>query len=177
MQRISEYEPKRVFHYFEEISKIPHGSYNTKEISDYLAGFAKDKGLKYVQDELGNVIIYVPASAGYEKAAPVILQGHMDMVCTVVPGKNIDMTKEALKLAIDGDWLYAENTTLGGDDGIAVAMMLALAESDAYAHPALEWETASPVVNFNARRTVKGELRLARGSWKRPFSITILSLW
>jgi dipeptidase D len=138
MQRISEYEPKRVFHYFEEISKIPHGSYNTKEISDYLAGFAKAKGLKYVQDELGNVVIYVPASAGYEKAAPVILQGHMDMVCTVAPGKNIDMTKEALKLAIDGDWLYAENTTLGGDDGIAVAMILALAESDAYAHPALE---------------------------------------
>ena len=138
MKKISEFEPKRVFHYFEEISKIPHGSYNTKQISDYLAGFAKDKGLKYIQDELGNVIIYVPASAGYEKSAPVILQGHMDMVCTVVPGKDIDMTKEALKLAIDGDWLYAEDTTLGGDDGMAVAMMLAIAESDAYAHPALE---------------------------------------
>ncbi len=138
MQKITEFEPKRVFHYFEEISKIPHGSYNTEAISNYLAGFAKEKGLEYIQDKLGNVIIKVPASAGYEKAAPILLQGHMDMVCTVVPGKNIDMKKEALKLAIDGDWLYAEDTTLGGDDGIAVAMMLAIAESSDYPHPALE---------------------------------------
>lgn len=138
MQKISEFEPKRVFHYFEEISRIPHGSYNIKEISDYLAGCAREQGLDYTQDELGNVVIRIPASAGYEKAAPIILQGHMDMVCTVAPGKNIDMKKEALKLAVDGDWLYAEDTTLGGDDGIAVAMMLALAESKEYAHPALE---------------------------------------
>lgn len=138
MAVITDFEPKRVFHYFNEISKIPHGSYNTKAISDYLAGVARDLGLEYIQEEVGNVIIKVPASAGYEDAAPILLQGHMDMVCTVEPGRDIDMTKEPIKMIIDGDWLTADGTTLGGDNGIAVAMMLALAESKEYAHPALE---------------------------------------
>ena len=135
----SNLEPKKVFYYFEEISKIPHGSYNTKQISDYLANFAKERGLEYVQDELNNILIYGPASAGYEDAEPVLLQGHMDMVCEKVPGCPIDMTKEGVKLIIDGDWLTADGTTLGGDDGLAVAMMLALLDSPGeYEHPALE---------------------------------------
>jgi dipeptidase D len=135
----SNLEPKKVFYFFEEISKIPHGSYNTKMISDYLANFAKERGLDYVQDELNNVLIYGPASAGYEDSEPVLLQGHMDMVCEKVPGCPIDMAKEGIKLVVDGDWLTADGTTLGADDGMAVAMMLALLDSPGeYEHPALE---------------------------------------
>ena len=134
----SNLEPKKVFQFFEEISQIPHGSYNTKQISDYFVEFAQIRGLKYVQDNLNNVVIYGPATEGYEDASPVILQGHMDMVCEKVPGCDIDMTKEGIRLMIDGDWLTADGTTLGGDDGIALAMMLALLDSDEYAHPALE---------------------------------------
>ncbi|MBR6473451.1 MAG: aminoacyl-histidine dipeptidase [Firmicutes bacterium] len=135
----SNLEPKKVFHYFEEISKIPHGSYNTKQISDYLANFAKERGLDYVQDELNNVLIYGPASPGYEDAEPVLLQGHMDMVCEKVPGCPIDMANEGIKLIVDGDWLKADGTTLGADDGMAVAMMLALLDPEEdYEHPALE---------------------------------------
>ena len=135
----SNLEPKKVFYFFEEISKIPHGSYNTKKISDYLANFAKERGLEYVQDELNNVLIYGPASAGYENSEPVLLQGHMDMVCEKVPGCPIDMANEGIKLIVDGDWLTADGTTLGADDGMAVAMMLALLDSPGeYEHPALE---------------------------------------
>ncbi|MBR5740076.1 MAG: aminoacyl-histidine dipeptidase [Firmicutes bacterium] len=131
-------EPNDVFRFFEEIARIPHGSYNTKQISDYLAGFAKERGLRYVQDELNNVIIYGPATEGYEDAEPVILQGHMDMVCEKETGLDIDMSKEGIKLMLDGEFLTADGTTLGGDDGIAVAMMLALLDSKEYRHPALE---------------------------------------
>ncbi len=131
-------EPGDVFGFFEEIAAIPHGSYNTTQISNYLADFAKKRGLDYVQDELENVIIYGPASEGYEDAEPVILQGHMDMVCEKETGLDIDMKKEPIKLMIDGDFLTADGTTLGGDDGIAVAMMLALLDSKEYKHPALE---------------------------------------
>lgn len=135
----SNLEPKKVFHFFEEISHIPHGSYNTKKISDYLANFAKERGLDYVQDELNNVLIYGPASAGYEDSEPVLLQGHMDMVCEKVPGCPIDMANEGIKLVVDGDWLTADGTTLGADDGMAVAIILALLDSPGeYDHPALE---------------------------------------
>ena len=106
----SNLEPKKVFYFFEEISKIPHGSYNTKKISDYLANFAKERGLEYVQDELNNVLIYGPASAGYENSEPVLLQGHMDMVCEKVPGCPIDMANEGIKLVVDGDWLTASQS-------------------------------------------------------------------
>ncbi len=131
-------EPGDVFRFFEEIAAIPHGSYNTTRISSYLANFAKERGLEYVQDEIENVIIYCPASEGYENAEPVILQGHMDMVCEKETGLDIDMKNEAIKLMLDGDFLTADGTTLGGDDGIAVAMMLALLDSKEYKHPALE---------------------------------------
>lgn len=131
-------EPKGVFYYFEEISKIPHGSKNTKEISDYLVSFAKEHQLRYVQDEYGNIVIYKAASAGYEKLPAVILQGHMDMVCEKEAGSNHDFEKDPLRLKIEDGFVTAEGTTLGADDGIAVAYALALLETDSYAHPALE---------------------------------------
>lgn len=131
-------EPKRVFHYFEEICKIPHGSGNTKQISDYLVQFAKDHGLDYIQDEMNNVVIYKPGTAGYENAPTVIIQGHMDMVCEKRPDVEHDFTKDGLNLSAEGDYISANGTTLGGDDGIAVAYGLALLESDTIAHPPLE---------------------------------------
>ena len=131
-------EPKRVFHYFEEICKIPHGSGNTKQISDYLVQFAKDHGLKYVQDEMNNVVIYKPGTEGYENAPTVIIQGHMDMVCEKRPDVEHDFTKDGLNLSVEGDYISANGTTLGGDDGVAVAYGLALLESDTIAHPPLE---------------------------------------
>lgn len=131
-------EPKRVFYYFEEITKIPHGSGNTKQISDYLVNFAKEHNLAYVQDELNNVVIYKPATPGYENAPTVILQGHMDMVCEKRPDVEHDFTKDPLKLSVKDGYVSANGTTLGGDDGIAVAYGLALLESTDLPHPALE---------------------------------------
>lgn len=131
-------QPSRVFYYFEELCKIPHGSYNTKEISDYLVSFAVNHDLKYIQDENNNVIIFKPASCGYENAPVTIIQGHSDMICEKKPGSAHDFTKDPLKLAIDGDLIYARDTSLGGDDGIAVAYALAILESDTIAHPPLE---------------------------------------
>ena len=131
-------EPKRVFHYFEEICKIPHGSGNTRHISDYLVQFAKNHDLKYIQDEMNNVVIYKPGTAGYENAPTVIVQGHMDMVCEKRPDVDHDFIKDGLNLSVEGDYVSANGTTLGGDDGIAVAYGLALLESDTIAHPPLE---------------------------------------
>lgn len=131
-------ESQRVFDYFEEICAIPHGSRNTKQISDYLAAFAGKHGLTYYQDDANNIVIIKEASAGYENAEPVILQGHMDMVCEKENGCEIDFEKDGLDLYIDGDFLRARGTTLGGDDGIAVAYALALLESGEIPHPRLE---------------------------------------
>ena len=138
MPVLENYEPKKVFHYFEEICAIPHGSGNTKQISDYLVKFAKDHDFDYVQDDMNNVVIYKPATPGYEKASVLILQGHMDMVCEKRPEVEHDFTKDGLKLRVDGDFLSAEGTTLGGDDGIAVAYGLAILDSTDLPHPALE---------------------------------------
>ncbi|MGI6069991.1 MAG: aminoacyl-histidine dipeptidase [Blautia sp.] len=138
MAVLGQIEPKDVFGYFEKICEIPHGSGNTAQISDFLVDFAKEHGLSYVQDEMGNVVIRKPASAGYENAPGVILQGHMDMVAEKKPGSAHDFTKDGLDLEIlDGNYISAKDTTLGGDDGIAVAYGLALLAGD-YAHPALE---------------------------------------
>lgn len=138
MSELENLKPKEVFDFFREIAAIPHGSGNTKQISDYLVQYAKDRGLDYYQDDMNNVIIRKPATAGYEDAAPVMVQGHMDMVCEKTPGSNIDMTRDGLTLGVEGDWLYAENTTLGGDDGIAVAMALAAMDDETLEHPALD---------------------------------------
>ena len=138
MRILENCEPKQVFYYFEEICKIPHGSGNTRQISDYLVNFAKDHGFDYVQDELNNVVIYKPATPGYENAPTVILQGHMDMVCEKRPDVEHDFTKDGLKLSVENGFVSANGTTLGGDDGIAVAYALALLESKDLPHPALE---------------------------------------
>ncbi len=131
-------EPKSVFSFFEQLCAYPHGSGNTKQISDWLVSFAKNRGLEYYQDELNNVIMIKPASAGYEAAPAVILQGHMDMVCEKAPDCTKDMAAEGLDLAVDGDVVYAKGTTLGGDNGVAVAMMLAALDDDSLPHPRLE---------------------------------------
>lgn len=135
---LSGLEPRKVFEYFEAIAAIPHGSRNTKAISDYLVAEAARLGLESYQDSLNNVIIYKPASAGYEQAATVVLQGHMDMVCEKTDGCETDFTKDGLKLVCENGYVSAEGTTLGGDDGIAVAYMLAILADRELPHPALE---------------------------------------
>lgn len=138
MNILSNLEPQSVFHFFEEITKIPHGSGNVGQISDYLADFARERGLFCIQDELKNIIITKEATPGYEKEPAVILQGHMDMVAVKKPDCDIDMKTEGLRVAVNGDLIYAEGTSLGGDDGIAVAYALALLDSDTIKHPRLE---------------------------------------
>ena len=138
MRVLSKLEPQPVFHFFEDLCAIPHGSGNTKCISDYCVAFAKARGLEYHQDQSNNVIIIKPATAGYEDAAPVILQGHLDMVCEKEPGCQKDMLHDGLDLEVDGDYVRARGTTLGGDDGIAVAMALAILDSSDIPHPRLE---------------------------------------
>lgn len=131
-------QPQAVFAHFEQLCAIPHGSGNTKAISDYLVRFAAARGLRHIQDAHNNVIIFCPGTPGYETAAPVILQGHMDMVCETAPDCTKDLTREGLDLFIDGDTIGARGTTLGGDDGIAVAMALAILDADDIPHPPLE---------------------------------------
>ena len=138
MAVLDQLEPKNVFRFFEQMCAIPHGSYNTKAVSDWCVAFAKERGLEHYQDEMNNVILIKEAFAGYEEAQPVILQGHLDMVCEKAPGCEKDMAREGLDLAVEGDYIYAEGTTLGGDDGIAVAMALAALDDESLPHPRLE---------------------------------------
>ncbi|MDO4198342.1 MAG: beta-Ala-His dipeptidase [Erysipelotrichaceae bacterium] len=126
-------------YYFNEISKIPHGSYNEKAISDYVADFAKKRNLKYVQDEAMNVIIYKEASKGYEDSKPLLLEAHMDMVCEKNKSSDHDFMKDPLDLeVIDEEWLSARGTTLGSDDGYGVSYMLSILDDDTLVHPSLE---------------------------------------
>lgn len=138
MGKLTHLHPTRVFHYFEEISGIPHGSGDTRRISDYCASFAEDHGLWYRQDVLNNILIKKPATPGYEHHPAVILQGHLDMVCEKAPDCAINFAVDGLDLDVDGDWVFAHGTTLGGDDGIAVAMALAILEAEDIPHPPLE---------------------------------------
>ncbi len=148
-------EPKRVLYYFEEISKIPRPSYHEKAVSDYLVEFAKSHELEYIQDENYNVIIIKPATAGYEDKPAIVIQGHMDMVCEKTADCDKDMEKEGLDLVLDGDILSARGTTLGGDDGIAVAYALALLEDDSLKHPRLEVViTVAEEVGMDGARSV-----------------------
>lgn len=135
---LSGLKPEKVFYYFEEITKIPHGSGNVGRISDYLVEFAENRGLFVTRDALQNVIVVKEATPGYEKESTLILQGHMDMVAVKKPGHDADMETEGLKVAVNGDDIYAEGTSLGGDDGIAVAYALALLDADDIPHPRLE---------------------------------------
>ena len=135
---LNDLQPSLVFKYFEEISQIPRGSKNEKGISDYLRNFGESLGLETIQDDSLNIIIRKPATPGYENAPGVVLQGHMDMVCEKNKSTNHDFMKDPIKLRIDGDYVYATDTTLGADNGIAVAMGLAILASNDIAHPALE---------------------------------------
>jgi len=131
-------QPANVFYYFEQLCAIPHGSGNTKAISDYLVAFAKQHSLRYIQDSLNNVIIFADGTCGYEDHSPVILQGHMDMVCEKDENCPIDMDTQGLDITHDGEYIFAKGTTLGGDDGIALAYALALLADPAIPHPPLE---------------------------------------
>mgnify|MGYP000484270498 CR=1 FL=1 len=138
MAVLNELEPKEVFRFFEEISAIPRGSRDTKRISDYLMAFAKERDLKVIQDEVNNVIIFQPGTPGYEESEPVILQGHMDMVCEKTSDSTHDFKNDGLELYVEDGFLKAKDTTLGGDDGVAVAMALALMDSEDIPHPPIE---------------------------------------
>ncbi|WP_285769258.1 aminoacyl-histidine dipeptidase [Peribacillus sp. SI8-4] len=157
-----------VFHYFAEISKIPRGSGNEKEISDYLIRFAKDRGLESVQDEALNVIIKKPATLGYESAPAVIIQGHMDMVCEKNKGTLHDFEKDPLQLRVMGDMLYATDTTLGADNGIAVAYALALLDAKDIPHPELEI-----VITTEEETTMNGALAVDPAHFKGKMLINI----
>ncbi len=138
MDNYNTLKPEKVYTFFREISQIPHGSGNTAQIAQFCMDFAAKRGLKAVRDAGDNIIIYAPGTAGYENSEPIILQGHMDMVCEKTADCTKDMEKEGLDLHTDGEWLWAEGTTLGGDDGIALAYMFALLDSDDIPHPPLE---------------------------------------
>ena len=138
MRVLSGLEPKPVFRFFEEICRIPHGSHNTRAISEYLVRFARERGLRWRRDEANNVIIWKDASPGYEKAPTVMIQGHTDMVCEKEPDCARDMEREGLELFVEGDTVGARGTTLGGDDGIAVAIALAVLDDDSIPHGPLE---------------------------------------
>ncbi len=138
MRILENLKPARVFHYFEDICAIPHGSGNTDKISEYCVEFAKTHSLEWTKDEYNNVIIKKPASNGYEGHPAVILQGHLDMVCEKEPSLDKDFLTEGLDITAEGDFIFAKGTTLGGDDGIAVAMVLAILEDESLAHPPIE---------------------------------------
>ena len=138
VRKLAGLQPEAVFSWFEKICAIPHGSGNTKAISDFLVDFAKAQGLKYLQDDSNNVIIFKPGTFGLEDRPAVILQGHMDMVCEKDADCNIDMETQGLDVTHDGNYVFAWGTTLGGDNGIAVAYALAILESREIPHPPLE---------------------------------------
>ncbi|MBR4966241.1 MAG: M20/M25/M40 family metallo-hydrolase, partial [Lachnospiraceae bacterium] len=131
-------EPKAVFSHFVKLCEIPHGSYNIDAISDYLYDFAKGLNLWVKQDDYKNVLIRKPATPGYEDVPAVLLQGHMDMVAVKEEGCPLDLEKDGLDLAYEDGYLYAQGTSLGGDDGIALAYAMAILAADDIPHPALE---------------------------------------
>ena len=135
---LSDLEPKEVFEQFEALSMVPRRTFRDEKISDFCVEFAKKHGLEYVQDEVGNVIIYKPGTAGYEHSEPVILQGHMDMVASKTPDSDHDFDTEPLELFVEDGFIGARNTTLGGDDGVALAYAMAILASDDIPHPPIE---------------------------------------
>lgn len=131
-------KPEKVFEYFEMLCSVPHGSGNTRQISDLCVRFAQERGLRCRQDAYNNVLIWKDASPGLEQAEPLIFQGHIDMVCTAEADSGIDMATEPVRLMVDGDWVKARQTSLGADNGIGAAMAMALLDDDTLRHPRLE---------------------------------------
>ncbi len=131
-------QSKKVFEYFLELCRIPHGSGNTKEISDYIKEFGEKRGLKCIQDDVNNIIIFKDASPGYEDEEPIMLQGHIDMVCEKTQDSDHDFLKDPIDVIREGDCLRADGTTLGGDDGIGAAVIMAVLDDDTIKHPPIE---------------------------------------
>lgn len=138
MINIADLSETRIFHYFEKISGIPRGSGNMTQIADFCEQFAKTHNLEYIRDNADNIVIYKPGTNGYEMSAPVMLQGHLDMVCQKVEDSDFDFEKDGLDLYIDDGFLKAHGTTLGADNGIAVSAILTILESNSYEHPPIE---------------------------------------
>ena len=136
--KITGYQPEKLFHFFEDISAIPRESGKEKAISDFLVAFAQERNLWVYQDEVNNVIIKKPASAGAENAPAVMLQGHIDMVCDKLAGVEHDFEKDGIDLMVVDGMLTANGTTLGADNGIAVALMMTILDDDTLVHPAIE---------------------------------------
>ncbi len=134
---LSELSPQFVFKNFESLTRIPRGSGNEKAVSDFLVGFAKENNLEVIQDDVLNVIIKKPGTPGYEFSKGVILQGHMDIVCVKKEDFEFDFEKDVIPLVIDGDMIRTKGTTLGADNGIAVAMIMAILEAKDLPHPPL----------------------------------------
>ena len=161
-------KPERVFHYFREISDIPHGSHNEKAISDYIYNFGKKLGLEAKQDDLLNVYIRKPATKGYENKPGIILQGHMDMVCEKATSSNHDFATDKIEWIIKDDLIFANDTTLGADDGIAVAMAMAILEDENLVHPELE-----VIITVAEETTMGGALGLEKGLLKGKYLFNI----
>ncbi len=138
MKILKDLKPEKVFEYFELICSVPHGSGNMDAICGLCEEFAKERGLRYLRDESRNIVIWKDGTPGREKEEPVILQGHLDMVCAKAPGCTKDMGREGPSLVLDGEWIRADGTSLGGDDGIAVAVILAVLDSGDLSHPPIE---------------------------------------
>ncbi|MGO1469783.1 MAG: aminoacyl-histidine dipeptidase [Tissierella sp.] len=139
MDKLKGLKPERVFYYFEEISKIPRCSYEERKISDYLKSIGEKLNLETIQDENMNIIIRKPASKGYEDSDSVIIQGHMDIVCEKEETSRHNFQKDPIDLIVEGDFIKANKTTLGADNGIAVAMGLSILEDTSLEHPPLEF--------------------------------------
>ena len=161
-------KPERVFHYFREISDIPHESHNEKAISDYIYNFGKKLGLETKQDDMLNVYIRKPATKGYENKPGIILQGHMDMVCEKATSSNHDFATDKIEWVIKDDLIFANDTTLGADDGIAVAMAMAILEDENLVHPELE-----VLITVAEETTMGGALGLEKGLLKGKYLFNI----
>ncbi len=138
MKKLSNLMPQRVFAIFEDICSIPHGSGNTNQLARWCVAFAENLGLKSIMDDAGNVVIYKKGSQGREEESPVVLQAHLDMVCAKDPDCTIDFTKDGISVETDGETVWANGTTLGADNGIGVAMILAILEDNTLSHPPIE---------------------------------------
>lgn len=161
--KINGYKPERVFRFFEEISAIPRGSGNERAISEYLMSFAKERGLECYSDSMYNVVIKKKASAGNEGKPAVMFQGHSDMVCEKNSNVEHDFETEGIKLIVENDTVHADGTTLGADNGIAVAYMLAILDDETLEHPAVECViTSQEEIGLNGAAALDGSLLQAR---------------
>ena len=161
-------KPERVFHYFRELSDIPRESHNEKAVSDYIYNFGKKLGLETKQDDILNVYIRKPATKGYENKPGIILQGHMDMVCEKATSSKHNFATDKIEWVVKDDLLFANNTTLGADDGIAVAMAMAILEDETLVHPELE-----VLITVTEETTMAGALGLEKGLLKGKYFFNI----